>query len=730
MKNKKFRSIRYKLVSLLSLSALIAIVLSSIAIYAYTYHNKKIQSIRELSQLTEILAQNLTASIEFNDEQSASDILKSLKLNANINSAFIFKKRKELFSFYVKNDENFTQMKEIVANIYFFNDFQERFEYIDSNHIVTVSPISIDGEVLGVFAIVATTKEMNTTLNEQLFTQFIVALISLGVVVFLAFRLQKIFTLPIFKLKDIMEKITLDKNYTLRVRGDRDDEFQSLYDGFNTMINTINEQNHQLLSFGQKVKNLLDNAGQGFLSFDENFVIESEYSKECVKLLSKNIAGKDISEVLFQKDNEHKELFINTIKSILEQNDEITKEFLLELLPSELILNKKALKIEYKILQDNKFMLVITNISAQKKLEKKIKKEQDILKMIVEIVSSNEIFFDIKNEYEAFIDSLAVCVDKNKTPLYNFNEVYRTIHTFKGSFSQLYMQNTAKFLHKVESEISLAIKENKMSNSNLEEILFRSDFKSVLDKELLVIENILGENFLEESNNVKVSSEFLGELQEKVSSILQTDTKNAQQYKDVFELILKLSRVKVINQLQPYSSLVERVASNLKKELYPFEVIGDKDITIEEEYKPFFKSLGHIIRNSIDHGIEDPEIRVQHNKDQIGTISCSFKKIDDTLQLIISDDGAGIDKVKILQKALENNIVSEEELKEISEAEIYNLLFHDYLSTKDEVSEVSGRGVGMSVVKAELNKIGATMEVKSTKNVGTTFIFSLPYDNK
>lgn len=729
MKNKKFRSIRHKLVFLLSLSAVIAILLSSFAIFAYTYKNKKSESVRNLSQLTNILAENLTASIEFDDAKSANDMLKSLKMDSSIKGAFIFKQKGKVFSYYKNKSANIEDTKNILTKMYDKNAIDKKLEHIDFDNIIISSPIHLDGEFIGAFAIVSSTKMMNKTLSEQLFTQFVVALVSILVIVLLAFRLQRIFTLPIFTLKDTMEDIAVNRNYDIHVKDYRDDEFQSLYDGFNNMIDTINNQNNKLYDFGERVKALLDNAGQGFLSFDENFTVDSEFSKECTKLISKDIAGKNIAELLFADNEVQKELFINTIKGVLEQDDDISKKFLLELLPSEIILNKKALKIEYKQIEKSKFMLVITNISSQKKLENKIKKEQEILKMIVETVSDSEMFFETKDEYEKFIDSIASHVDKTKTPLHNFNEVYRTIHTFKGAFSQLYMQNVVKFLHNIESKISLVIKYNKMTNEKLLSILYNDGFANSLNKDLSIITNILGENFLKESNYVKVNVKYIHDLQEKVSKIIEQDEKYPAKYGEVFEKVLELSKIKVINLFKPYSNLVSQLSQNLNKDIYELDVIGDSDITVSEEYKPFFKSLIHMFRNSVDHGIEDAETRVENGKDEKGTISCSFKQNGKYLQIIISDDGGGINKDKIVQKAVEKGIVNKTQAQLLSENEIYNLLFNDQFSTKDEVSEVSGRGVGMSAVKAELEALNGVFEIKSEPNVGSTFTFTLPYEN-
>ena len=105
-----------------------------------------------------------------------------------------------------------------------------------------------------------------------------------------------------------------------------------------------------------------------------------------------------------------------------------------------------------------------------------------------------------------------------------------------------------------------------------------------------------------------------------------------------------------------------------------------------------------------------------------GTISCSFEMEDEQLHIVISDDGAGIDIEKLREKLHTQGI----ETKELTKNEIYNYIFNDNFSTKDEVSSISGRGVGMSVVKYECEKLDGRIEITSEKNIGTTFEFVLP----
>jgi two-component system chemotaxis sensor kinase CheA len=130
----------------------------------------------------------------------------------------------------------------------------------------------------------------------------------------------------------------------------------------------------------------------------------------------------------------------------------------------------------------------------------------------------------------------------------------------------------------------------------------------------------------------------------------------------------------------------------------------------------------HVFRNSVDHGIETMDERHEIQKDEIGTISCSIKEDENNLHFIIADDGAGIDIEKIKEKATQLEIDTDS----LSDNEIEALIFNDRFSTKGEVSQTSGRGVGMAVVKYEIEKINGVININSQLNIGTTFEFIIP----
>ena len=143
-----------------------------------------------------------------------------------------------------------------------------------------------------------------------------------------------------------------------------------------------------------------------------------------------------------------------------------------------------------------------------------------------------------------------------------------------------------------------------------------------------------------------------------------------------------------------------------------------------EKANLIFDVLLHLARNAVDHGIETPKERIAKNKSSGGTIEIVLKIEENGLFLSVKDDGKGIDPEKLRAKAIEKNLISAE--KNLTEKEMLDLIFlHDF-STRDEVTEVSGRGIGLDAVKTMVENVNGKIDVKNHESLGTTFEVFLP----
>ncbi|NTW77139.1 MAG: chemotaxis protein CheA, partial [Syntrophaceae bacterium] len=184
-----------------------------------------------------------------------------------------------------------------------------------------------------------------------------------------------------------------------------------------------------------------------------------------------------------------------------------------------------------------------------------------------------------------------------------------------------------------------------------------------------------------------------------------------------------LRMIPIKQTFQRMSRLVRDLAKSSRKSV-SVELIGeDTEIDrnmVDEIYNP----LVHMIRNSVDHGLETPEERIKLGKSEKGLIQLKAYHRGGNIVIEITDDGRGLDRNKILQKALKNGMIQSEE--GLTDQEIYKFIFLPGLSTAEKVTDVSGRGVGMDVVRQAIEKLRGKIEIESSVGVGTTFITRFP----
>ncbi|MFC7043338.1 ATP-binding protein [Halonotius sp. GCM10025705] len=174
-----------------------------------------------------------------------------------------------------------------------------------------------------------------------------------------------------------------------------------------------------------------------------------------------------------------------------------------------------------------------------------------------------------------------------------------------------------------------------------------------------------------------------------------------------------------------FPRLVRDVARETGKQVN-FTVTGE-DIELDRTILTEIRDpLIHVLRNAVDHGVEPPEEREKKGKDPTGNVSLTATRDRDHVNIEVADDGAGLDPEMLKEKAIEKGVKTESELERMEESEIYDLVFHPGFSTAEEVTDVSGRGVGMDVVHNTVKQLDGTVNVESELGEGTTVTLRLP----
>ncbi|MDT4810068.1 CheW-like domain protein [compost metagenome] len=174
-----------------------------------------------------------------------------------------------------------------------------------------------------------------------------------------------------------------------------------------------------------------------------------------------------------------------------------------------------------------------------------------------------------------------------------------------------------------------------------------------------------------------------------------------------------------------FPRLVRDLARNLKKEIN-LELVGEDTDLDKNLVEALADPLVHLVRNAVDHGIESPEEREAAGKSRTGRVVLSAEQEGDHILLMITDDGKGMDAAVLRAKAVEKGLLDKDAAERLTELECYNLIFAPGFSTKTEISDVSGRGVGMDVVKTKISQLNGTVNVFSQKGSGSKIVIKVP----
>ncbi|KUO57677.1 MAG: chemotaxis protein CheA [Sphingomonadales bacterium BRH_c3] len=194
---------------------------------------------------------------------------------------------------------------------------------------------------------------------------------------------------------------------------------------------------------------------------------------------------------------------------------------------------------------------------------------------------------------------------------------------------------------------------------------------------------------------------------------------------DVRDAVTRMRMQRIDHLFGAFPRMVRDLSKELGKQVM-IDIDGG-DVELDREMIEMIRDpMTHIIRNAIDHGFETPAQRIKAGKREIGLLSISARQSGNTISIIVSDDGKGLNQDRIGAKAVATGLITDDELKAMSHSEILQLVFAPGLSTAEQVSAVSGRGVGLDVVRANLEKVGGLIEVSSSPGAGATFTLRIP----
>ena len=466
-------------------------------------------------------------------------------------------------------------------------------------------------------------------------------------------------------------------------------------------------------SVDEKTKTLntfIENIDEGFFILDNKGIIQPGVTQSSISLFETDLENKKMEEVLKLNRIEKKKFnrwIFHAFKAFVPFKD------LINLAPRRFPINKdKIIGLDYKPIfkKDDKskisqIICIANDITEKVLLENKAQKEKEKARSLTIILDNSTAFLDLISDSEDVIYYYLKNLSNS-----NSEDIFRNFHTMKARFGHFRIEGVVKEIHELEGFLN-EIEDNwdskniSLTHTHLEKInTARGDFLRENRRLVELVKN---------TNNVLGGNGNSKHLINKIQSAFAEFNK---------EFVLK----EVSTLFHQFITPVKDLARQQDK-LVDIKINESNIFLSPDHYRSFFSGLLHVFRNVIDHGTENRDERVSKNKSEISKIEVSFsEKENRMLHIKIKDDGRGIDPAKIKSIAMNNEKLKELNLNNMKDHELISLIFEPGISSKDQANTISGRGIGMDVVKIETEKLGGKISVSSKLDEGTTFYIKLP----
>ncbi|MFH1158090.1 MAG: ATP-binding protein [Pseudomonadota bacterium] len=450
---------------------------------------------------------------------------------------------------------------------------------------------------------------------------------------------------------------------------------------------------------------VLDGLGQGIVFFDNRGICSDIYSKSCLTILGDPPGGRHIGEVLSLDDDEQQQMQALIDIVFQEQSTVFPFDELMQLAPRRYVPSGGgSIEIDYRPMHDpvgklTGILLVAKDISKEEAAQEEIRlKEARIVRML-RIAKDKMAFVRYMRRIEDVL--LSPAGKKRK------EDFARDIHTLKGMSKFFHLDAITGILHEVENVMKA------QENVCVEELLSvcRDAISSLFEEAKSYGREIWGNNFEIQEDvvilPVSYATAFGKELREQGAQGI------------AFSYFQKIVSQPVRDLLIPFETQLSYFAVMTAKKINITMPASGEIRVFPTVYREFFESLVHMARNIVDHASEPEETRTKAGKTPELNVKMdvSYGSFKNTMILTIADDGKGIDIAKLREKVGG---------KEENEEALLQRIFDPKISTRDVVSEESGRGIGLNAVKAAVEKLGGSVHVASEFGKGSVFTLRLP----
>lgn len=487
----------------------------------------------------------------------------------------------------------------------------------------------------------------------------------------------------------------------------------------------VQARTKELQDTNRTLNAIMNSLGQGFLTFDRTGTCSDINTKACEDVLESNPSRKSIADVLnvpMQERNQFQQWLEATFSEALPFDS------MKDLAQSHYPHSKgHYVTLEYYPIRNDQeqidnLVVVATDKTIERDAQIALEKEKHFAQMIMRIIQSKDQFAHFLSTVLGTIDECRALANVTSAEQLNYPELFRKLHTIEGEAGAYSVQDLRLLSRKAQEFLEPLkwgeqVPPDFISRLKLELTSLREGFKSFMTEQKQFFD-VIGLNDAPKSEFKK------SELGDFYDWMKQSGASESvlNKFSDQF---LKSSLNK---KLSNSDVTVQAVAMKLMKKVNPVTVTGD-EIRIEENYmSELLSSLVHALRNAVDHGIEEPEVRMEKGKFETGSIDVVLKEIEQQgqkwIRIEIRDDGKGINPEAIREKMKEK--FPDKDLSQETDDEVIQHVFDPGFSSKEEIGEFSGRGIGMDAIRTEAQKLGGTARVISKLGVGSTLVLEIP----
>ncbi len=531
----------------------------------------------------------------------------------------------------------------------------------------------------------------------------------------LAWFILRGLTRAVFELSSSAARVRETKDFAIRARKVSSDELGSLTDAFNEMLSDIQARDReleehrsnleemvaartqQLEARNESMRLVLDTVEQGLVTVDRDGSIGNERSAAFDVILGVPPEGVTFADHVARSDERVREMLKLGWEMVLE--DMMPRDVAIDQLPKRIQHDGRHLTFDFKpIVRGEAFegaLLMVSDVTAEVNARLEQEKQREYVAVFERVAQDRDGFVDFSAETGALLARLEAGVTEGPAAM-------AIVHTVKGNAAQWGVSSVARLAHELETQI---VDTGMLPTGEQKAELFAA--WAAIQKRFA---SLVGEGAHAERLEVSRTelSNVISQLRAQAPHHVVADQLEALKHEP--------TRVRFGRMVEE----IERLAVRLDKPKPEVRIEAHGVRLPASRFASFWASTVHVVRNLIDHGIEAPAQRLAASKPEAGTIVLRSTATDDHFAIAFEDDGKGIDWSAIAAKAREAGLPAD------THEDLVRALFTSGVSTAKNVSDISGRGVGLSAVLERCRALGGHVEVESRPGQGTSFVFTFP----